>query len=375
MASPEVLDIASLLQPIPGDNPAGMDIRLDATPSSPYYQLKDARNAARAAERRVPEPGKERETAPPDWRPVLRNAQSALANLTKNLEVSAFLIEALVRLHGFAGLRDGFKLTRGLVEQFWDELYPLPDEEGVDTRVAPLAGLNGVDAEGTLIAPIALVPIAEDSGEGAYGWYHYDQALEFEKLIAEEREKRQTDKTLTLAKIQRAVDETGKKNERPVRFYVDLVDDVKQCQAEYDGLCQALKERCGDRSPPESNIRNALANCFDAILVLARDKLPSPAEAELIAVSAGDGHSPTGTAMALGAIGQRDEALQMLQRVADFFRRTEPHNPVSYALEQAVRWSRLMAVFIPNGPGCPPRSPSARSYGVALPGTTGHQFR
>jgi len=30
---------------------------------------------------------------------------------------------------------------------------------------------------------------------------------------------------------------------------------------------------------------------------------------------------------------------------------------------------------IPNGPGCPPRSPSARSYGGALPGTTGHQCR
>jgi type VI secretion system protein ImpA len=341
MASPEVLDFARLLLPIPGDNPAGTDIRSDASPSSPYYQLKDARNAARAAERRVPEPGKERDTAPPDWRPVLRNAQTAVAERTKNLEVTAYLIEALVRVHGFAGLRDGFRLARGLVEQFWDGLYPLPDEEGLDTRVAPLAGLNGVDAEGTLIAPIALVPIAADSGEGAYGWYHYDQALEFEKLSPDEREKRLTDKTMTLAKVQRAIDETGKKNERPVPFFVDLVDDLKQCQAEFDGLCQALRERCGDRSPPESNIRNALTNCLDAVLVLARDKLPSAAEAEMIAVNAAGGDSPTGTAVALGTIGQRDEALQMLQRVADFFRRSEPHNPVSYALEQAVRWSRL----------------------------------
>jgi type VI secretion system protein ImpA len=28
-------------------------------------------------------------------------------------------------------------------------------------------------------------------------------------------------------------------------------------------------------------------------------------------------------------------------RVAEFFRRTEPHSPVSYALEQAVRWGRM----------------------------------
>lgn len=37
----------------------------------------------------------------------------------------------------------------------------------------------------------------------------------------------------------------------------------------------------------------------------------------------------------------RDEALDGLLKVADFFRRTEPHSPVSYALEQAVRWGRM----------------------------------
>jgi len=28
-------------------------------------------------------------------------------------------------------------------------------------------------------------------------------------------------------------------------------------------------------------------------------------------------------------------------KVADFFKRTEPHSPVSYKLEEAVRWGRL----------------------------------
>jgi type VI secretion system protein ImpA len=27
--------------------------------------------------------------------------------------------------------------------------------------------------------------------------------------------------------------------------------------------------------------------------------------------------------------------------VAQFFKKTEPHSPVSYALEQAVRWGRM----------------------------------
>ena len=37
----------------------------------------------------------------------------------------------------------------------------------------------------------------------------------------------------------------------------------------------------------------------------------------------------------------REDAFRSLLQVADFFRRTEPHSPVSYALEQAVRWGRM----------------------------------
>src|SRR5262249_9437319 len=139
------------------------------------YAIKDARNAARSAERQIVMEGEEG-TTPADWRPVLQHGQKALAQKTKDLEVVAYLIEALVREYGFAGLRDGFRLARELVEQYWDGLYPLPDEEGLATRVAPLTGLNGEEAEGTLIPPIMKVPITEGSSFGPYACFHYQQA-------------------------------------------------------------------------------------------------------------------------------------------------------------------------------------------------------
>jgi type VI secretion system protein ImpA len=40
-------------------------------------------------------------------------------------------------------------------------------------------------------------------------------------------------------------------------------------------------------------------------------------------------------------VATREDAFRALLQVADFFRRTEPHSPVSYALEQAVRWGRM----------------------------------
>ena len=37
----------------------------------------------------------------------------------------------------------------------------------------------------------------------------------------------------------------------------------------------------------------------------------------------------------------REEAFRALLQVAEFFKRTEPHSPISYGLEQAVRWGRM----------------------------------
>src|SRR5438067_11557949 len=100
MASPEVVDFAKLLAPIPGGSPTGADLRADASPGSPYYATKDARNKARADERRMVA-GDEVNTPPPDWKPVIQNATKALTEKSKDLELTAYFIEALARLHGF----------------------------------------------------------------------------------------------------------------------------------------------------------------------------------------------------------------------------------------------------------------------------------
>src|SRR5262249_38729729 len=142
--------------PVPGENPAGVDLRADTGPGSAYHAVRDARFANRAAERQMlADPA----ATPPDWKPVLRGGAALLAEKSKDLEITAYVIEALVRLHGFAGLRAGFRLARELVERFWERLYPLPDEDGMETRLAPLTGLNGQDGEGTLVSPILCVPL------------------------------------------------------------------------------------------------------------------------------------------------------------------------------------------------------------------------
>jgi type VI secretion system protein ImpA len=340
MPSAEVLDFARLLEPIPGDSPTGADLRADPSPGSAYYAVKDGRNQARAAERQIMLDGEET-ASPPDWKPVIRHAIEALADKSKDLEITAYLIEALVRQHGFAGLRDGFRLARELAERYWDGLYPTPDDEGLTTRVAPLTGLNGDDAEGTLINPIARVPLTEGSSHGPYAYYHYQQAGALSQVADEEaRNKRLQAGAASMDMLEKAVAET------PAAFFVNLVEDLSACQEEFERLRTLLDDKCNGQGPPASNIRAALTACLDTVKALARDKLAvavPPPEAP----AGGDGRAaePPADGQAAGPLGgplrSRDEAFRTLLQVAEYFRKYEPHSPVSYALEQAVRWGQM----------------------------------
>jgi type VI secretion system protein ImpA len=338
MASPAVLDIDALAAPISGDNPAGADLRADPSPTSVYYAIKDARNTARAAERQILM-GDEG-ASPPEWKPVLRYGQEALAQKSKDLEVVAYVIEALVRLEGFPGLRDGFRLARELVERYWDGLYPTPDEEGMATRVAPLTGLNGEDAEGTLIAPIQRVMLTEGSDPGPYAYQHYQQGAAIAQLPDEAaRQRKVSEGGISLDLFRRAISAT------PASFFVNVVEDLEQCQDEFAKLGAALDEKSGHSAPPASNIRGALAACLDTLKSEARDRLAGAApSADGEAGAEGDGEAAAGgagPARAVGALRTREDAFRTLLQVAEFFRSNEPHTPVSYALEQAVRWGRM----------------------------------
>src|SRR5262249_52989601 len=129
MASANTIDFAKLLAPIPGDKPTGPDSRTDPSPQSIYYMVKDARGKARLAERQLL---LGEEVAPdqmPNWQPVLQHGITALTTKTKDIEITAYVIEALLRRHGFAGLRDGFRLAREMFEKYWDAIYPLQNPE------------------------------------------------------------------------------------------------------------------------------------------------------------------------------------------------------------------------------------------------------
>ena len=87
MPSPTVLNFEKLLAPIAGENPAGVELRSDPSPVSDYYTIKDARNKAAAAERKIS--AGDADELPPDWRTVVERGTKAIAEKSRSISFAA----------------------------------------------------------------------------------------------------------------------------------------------------------------------------------------------------------------------------------------------------------------------------------------------
>src|SRR5512140_374973 len=125
------LQLSELLQPIGEDAPGGASLRYQPI----YEQIKQAR----LEEDELPSGDWSRERKTADYALVARLASDALAKRSKDLQIAAWLTEALLKREGFGGLAIGLRLLASLVSDFWDHLYPELDEDGdVECRAAPL---------------------------------------------------------------------------------------------------------------------------------------------------------------------------------------------------------------------------------------------
>lgn len=358
MSAELTIDLNSLLEPISEENPVGTDIREDPSPASPYYTIKDMRNSARADERKSMFDGGSSE-ADEKWRKILDLAPEILKNNAKDLEIASWYTEALIRRYGFAGLKFGFSLIRQLIEKYWDDIYPRPDEDdGLETTVSSLTGLNGEGGnDGVLISQIRNAYITEDVQPGPFSYWMYTQASDASKTTDDESRAEKLQKLgYGLEDVENVV--AGAHED----YYPTLRDNLVASIADYREVSRLLDEHCGNIiAPPTSNIINTLQETLGAINHIAKLKLPVEVveEPEINEDGTVSEASPqqNGTS---GPIKNRADAFRRLNEVSEYFRKTEPHSPISYSIEKTIKWgdmslSELMRELVPED--------ALRSYG------------
>ncbi|MBY6189992.1 type VI secretion system protein TssA [Microbulbifer agarilyticus] len=381
MAFASVVDVDALLHDVAGDSAQGEDIRNDRSPTSDYYTIKDARNNARAAERSAMFDESDIDLLAP-WRDVAATAEKILREKSKDLEVASWYTEALIRLHGFAGLRDGILLINGLIEKFWEGLYPEPDEDGMETKVAPLTGLNGDGADGTLLLPIRSAEITPHGDYGGFSFFQYQQARDADKIA---------DPDGKSARIETLGYDIGEfeqcSNSAAPQWADDLVGTLEEALSTYKKINEALRERCGHDAPPFSNITSLLDEVLRTTRFIYSLQLESlSSDPEVAETSGGDDVQEPGmqqvaammqqVSVPSGAITSREEALVLLEKAARYFRTYEPHTPLAPGLERLISWGRmtvaeLMTELLPDDQA---RAIYSQLTGVLLDGSDSQRY-
>ncbi len=324
------------LTPIPGDNPAGEYLRYEGT----YDLINEAKKEDNAS---LPQGIWKRKLKKADWPRVYNIAIDALEYKTKDIQIAVWLTEALLHLHHFAGLAKGFEIITSLCEKFWDNIYPLPDEDDLERRLFPFFWLNE-----KLALRLKLIPVTNpQSGEHSpYNYADWERANMFDNLARKEKERYRStmpDDPVTRAKFLGSVTFTS------FSFYKKLYDDLMASGKNLDNLNGFLNKKCGRDSPSFKQ----LSDILNDITMLAGnflndkkgDKMARKEDTsfsgEKAAADDADEKKNISVSTPFLAIRNREEAYRMLNEAADYLHIHEPHSPTPYLVKRAVSWGQM----------------------------------
>jgi type VI secretion system protein ImpA len=351
MASPQILDFEVLLKPIAAENPAGKDIRYDG----PHDDIRQARRADDG----LAQGEWVREVKTADWPAVIEIATEVLATKSKDLQVSSWLTEALAKRYGFPGLRDGFHLICELQQRFWDALYPEIEDGDLETRAAPLVWLNE-----ELPLAIRQIPVTQGVSGQNYAWLDWKESRDVDNLGQEDKAAALADGKITGEQFDKIVESMS------LAYYRTLSEDLSQLFREYEQLDQVVEEKfsqLGRQAPTLLDVKRAIEDCRTLVADIVKKKgglepEPTAPEPEPKAERGFFGrllhgreepparepqrqpedltHDAQPAVMSLMPQ-DRADAIRRLAAVAEYFRRAEPHSPIAYLVQRAVRWGEM----------------------------------
>lgn len=316
-----LLALDSLLAPVAADAPCGRDMEYEP----PFLELLElARGKPEQSIGDKVKPGQE-----PAW-PKVRSAAESLFGSTKDLRVAGLLHLALLKTAGIAGLESGLGLMRGLLEQYWDRLYPLldaDDDNDPTFRVnSLLSALVSDDAMGTL----RLAPLVESRQFGKHSLRGYRIANGTLKVDATAGGEAPAD----LARIEAAFADAAVESLtgtagllNAATEHLNAIQHILLDKA--DGIPDDLKSLATDLKEMQGLVNAQLAR-----------RGVGAASAET-AAAAGHAGAPQATGASGGSVGgeirNRSDVLATLDRICDYYARSEPSSPIPMLLQRAKR--------------------------------------
>jgi len=329
-----------LLNPIPGEDPSGKSLRYDPV----YDKIREARREEEAGPL-----GELHEVKKADYPQVIKLAIDALATKSKDLQIAAWLTEAVLVREHVVGLREGLNLLKGLLENFWDTVYPEIEDDDLEIRSAPLAWVGSKLGLAVRRLPVTknrldLLKYQESRQVG------YEKDCEGNDAKTAARNTAIEEKKCTGEEFDAAVRETGD------AYYEKLAANVTVALEALQALEALSDEKFGREAPNFANLRGSLEEMQDMVKHYYKPAIAepeagveealaeeAPAESTAANGTAGGGSAaaPTKKRAVSADPVDREDAMQRVSALAGFLRRESPQNPVPYLLLRAARWGEL----------------------------------
>src|SRR5579859_7353767 len=128
-----MINVEDLLKPVAEDKPCGEDFTY-------HPSFQNLETLARGKPESQFAPAEE-----PEWKEVREAAMEVLSQ-SKHLGAAIILTQALLKLGGLEGLRDGIAVVRGLTEMYWPDVYPKLDPDDNNDPTERLNILNNLSS-------------------------------------------------------------------------------------------------------------------------------------------------------------------------------------------------------------------------------------
>jgi type VI secretion system protein ImpA len=330
-----------ILTPIPGDNPGGRNLRYAPV----YDKIKEARRQDDDAVQG--EWQRERKVA--DYLQVIKLANEAIATESKDLQLAAWLTEALLAREGYAGLRGGLTLIKDLVEQFWDHLYPELDEGDAEMRAAPVDWVGGY-------LTISCKRVALNKAGHDFLKYLEAKAVGYEPQYEDGEARKEawqaaiSENKLPLEEFDKSVNASSKE------FYAALLDNLDGSLQIIEESQAPFEEKFGEFAPSYGKLRESLeevrrlVNQFLQKKIDAEGPAPEPEPVEPDPEAPPDEEpqqdetprpKKTARRFAGGEPADKDDAAARVAAVAAYLRREDPYSPAPYLMLRGLRWGEL----------------------------------
>lgn len=254
------IDVEALLAPVPGDNPGGQDLRYSAE----YDAIKEARKYDEVLDQ-----GEwQTEFKKADWDRAINVAVEALAGKTKDLQIAVWLCEALIATEGFEGCAVGLQVVSGLLESFWDSLYPPVEDGDLEYRIAPFEFLND-----KLALALAGIPITDKAKTSGYSFLQWQESRQigYEGDVRDEEKRRRRQEYISEGKVT-PEDFDAALTATAAGFYKSLSEVLGVSLEEFKRLDRLVDEKFGQDAPRLSDFGNTVEEINRTILKICRQK-------------------------------------------------------------------------------------------------------